>query len=127
MVDHLALLENQGQQCKSAVFESCRDCYGLQTVANNFLASGISLCAISYICFRSPSWQPGVTTDEIDKAAHEAIIDSGAYPSLLGFGGFPKSVSTSINECICNGIPNSRVLKVRFRCQYVLASVDALK
>lgn len=55
--------------------------------------------------------RPGVTTDEIDKAAHEAIIDSGAYPSLLGFGGFPKSVSTSINECICNGIPNSRALK----------------
>lgn len=29
-------------------------------------------------------WQPGVTTDEIDKAAHEAIVDSGAYLSLLG-------------------------------------------
>jgi hypothetical protein len=68
---------------------------------------------LTYAC-----WQPGVTTDEIDKAAHEAIIDSGAYPSLLGFGGFPKSVSTSINECICNGIPNSRALKVRFLCQY---------
>ncbi|XP_024383176.1 methionine aminopeptidase 1D, chloroplastic/mitochondrial isoform X2 [Physcomitrium patens] len=55
--------------------------------------------------------RPGVTTDELDKAAHDAIIDSGAYPSLLGFGGFPKSVSTSVNECICNGIPNSRPLQ----------------
>lgn len=54
-----------------------------------------------------------MTTDQIDKAAHEAIVDSGAYPSLLGFGGFPKSVSTSINECICHGIPNSRAVKVR--------------
>ena len=75
------------------------------------------LCAIADVS-SGPCWQPGVTTDEIDKAAHEAIIDSGAYPSLLGFGGFPKSVSTSINECICNGIPNSRALRVRYLYHY---------
>lgn len=66
--------------------------------------------------------QPGVTTDELDKAAHDAIIDSGAYPSLLGFGGFPKSVSTSVNECICNGIPNSRPLQVWSPCQRIWVS-----
>ncbi|CAH9084162.1 unnamed protein product [Cuscuta europaea] len=55
--------------------------------------------------------KPGVTTDEIDQAVHQMIIDNGAYPSPLGYGGFPKSVCTSVNECICHGIPDSRPLK----------------
>lgn len=57
-------------------------------------------------------WQPGITTDDIDQAVHQMIIDNGAYPSPLGYGGFPKSVCTSVNECICHGIPDSRVLEV---------------
>lgn len=54
--------------------------------------------------------KPSVTTDEIDRAVHQMIIDAGAYPSPLGYGGFPKSVCTSVNECICHGIPDSRAL-----------------
>ena len=52
----------------------------------------------------------GVTTDIIDKAVHKMIIEAGAYPSPLNYGGFPKSVCTSVNECICHGIPDSRPL-----------------
>ncbi|KAI0499079.1 hypothetical protein KFK09_019980 [Dendrobium nobile] len=55
--------------------------------------------------------KPGLTTDEIDKAVHQMIINNGAYPSPLGYGGFPKSVCTSVNECICHGIPDSRKLE----------------
>ncbi|PPS00855.1 hypothetical protein GOBAR_AA19808 [Gossypium barbadense] len=55
--------------------------------------------------------KPGITTDEIDEAVHQMIIDNGAYPSPLGYGGFPKSVCTSVNECICHGIPDSRPLE----------------
>ncbi|KAL0382181.1 UNVERIFIED_CONTAM: Methionine aminopeptidase 1D, chloroplastic/mitochondrial [Sesamum calycinum] len=55
--------------------------------------------------------KPGIATDEIDEAVHQMIIDNGAYPSPLGYGGFPKSVCTSVNECICHGIPDSRVLE----------------
>ncbi|CAL0311545.1 unnamed protein product [Lupinus luteus] len=55
--------------------------------------------------------KPGITTDEIDQAVHQMIIDNGAYPSPLGYGGFPKSVCTSVNECICHGIPDSRALQ----------------
>ncbi|EEE67066.1 hypothetical protein OsJ_24030 [Oryza sativa Japonica Group] len=55
--------------------------------------------------------KPLATTDEIDRAVHQMIIDAGAYPSPLGYGGFPKSVCTSVNECICHGIPDSRVLQ----------------
>ncbi|XP_043715983.1 methionine aminopeptidase 1B, chloroplastic isoform X2 [Telopea speciosissima] len=55
--------------------------------------------------------RPSATTDEIDKAVHKMIIDAGAYPSPLGYGGFPKSVCTSVNECMCHGIPDSRQLQ----------------
>jgi len=55
--------------------------------------------------------RPGVKTDDIDKAVHQMVIERGAYPSPLRYGGFPKSVCTSINECICHGIPDSRPLE----------------
>ena len=79
----------------------------------------------------SASPQPGITTDEIDRAVHEKIIQAGAYPSPLGYYGFPKSICTSVNEvvyviplrvlllifCLCrsslsvHGIPDSRKLQ----------------
>ena len=54
---------------------------------------------------------PGVTTDEIDRVGHEFLLDHGAYPSTLGYRGFPKSLCTSVNEVICHGIPDSRRLE----------------
>src|SRR6185312_11864900 len=54
---------------------------------------------------------PGVTTDELDRIAHEYMVDHGAYPSTLGYKGFPKSCCTSLNEVICHGIPDSTVLE----------------
>jgi len=53
---------------------------------------------------------PGVTTDELDALCHEEIIRRGAYPSPLNYGGFPKSLCTSVNEVICHGIPDDRAL-----------------
>ncbi|XWS29862.1 hypothetical protein CRYUN_Cryun24cG0066500 [Craigia yunnanensis] len=61
--------------------------------------------------------KPGITTDEIDQAVHKMIIDNGAYPSPLGYGGFPKSVCTSVNECICYGIPILVHLSTHFHLQ----------
>ncbi|MGU3433482.1 type I methionyl aminopeptidase [Actinomycetes bacterium M1A6_2h] len=54
---------------------------------------------------------PGITTDELDRIAHEYMIDHGAYPSTLGYKGFPKSCCTSLNEVICHGIPDSTVIQ----------------
>ena len=54
---------------------------------------------------------PGVTTDELDRIAHAYMVDHRAYPSDLGYRGFPKSLCTSINEVICHGIPDSTVLR----------------
>ena len=55
--------------------------------------------------------RPGITTDELDKIAHEFIIANGAYPSTLGYRGYPKSICSSINEVICHGIPDNTVLE----------------
>jgi len=54
--------------------------------------------------------KPGVTTDELDRVGHEFMCDHGAYPSTLGYKGYPKSLCTSVNEVICHGIPDSTVL-----------------
>ena len=54
---------------------------------------------------------PGVTTDELDRIGHEYLIDHHAYPSTLGYRGFPKSLCTSVNEVVCHGIPDSTVLQ----------------
>ncbi|MBO1754495.1 type I methionyl aminopeptidase [Allobranchiibius sp. CTAmp26] len=53
---------------------------------------------------------PGVTTDELDRIGHEYVLDHGAYPSTLGYRGFPKSLCTSVNEVVCHGIPDDRPL-----------------
>jgi methionyl aminopeptidase len=55
--------------------------------------------------------EPGVTTDELDRIGHEYLVAHGAYPSTLGYRGFPKSLCTSVNEVICHGIPDSRVIQ----------------
>jgi methionyl aminopeptidase len=54
---------------------------------------------------------PGVTTDELDQIGHEFMLDHGAYPSTLGYRGFPKSLCTSLNEVICHGIPDDTVVR----------------
>ncbi|MCF8531028.1 MAG: type I methionyl aminopeptidase [Candidatus Nanopelagicales bacterium] len=54
---------------------------------------------------------PGVTTDMLDKIGHEYLCDHGAYPSTLGYRGYPKSLCSSLNEVICHGIPDSTVLE----------------
>ncbi|WP_400998348.1 type I methionyl aminopeptidase [Agromyces sp. GXQ0307] len=54
--------------------------------------------------------RPGVTTDELDRIAHEYVVAHGAYPSTLGYRGYPKSSCTSVNEVICHGIPDDTVL-----------------
>ena len=55
--------------------------------------------------------KPGVTTDELDRIAHDFIISQGAYPSTLGYRGYPKSICSSLNEVICHGIPDNTVLE----------------
>ncbi|UQN30708.1 type I methionyl aminopeptidase [Brachybacterium kimchii] len=54
---------------------------------------------------------PGATTDDIDAVVHDVMVSHGAYPSTLGYLGFPKSCCTSLNEVVCHGIPDSTVMQ----------------
>ena len=55
---------------------------------------------------------PGVTTKQLDTIAYTFICDHGATPAFLGYGGFPASICTSINDQVCHGIPSAQdVLK----------------
>lgn len=51
----------------------------------------------------------GMTTKDLDKLAHSFIVKCGAKPSFLGYGGFPASICTSINEQVVHGIPSDKV------------------
>ena len=56
------------------------------------------------------SVRSGMTTEELDEIAHNKAVELGAYPSPLNYHGFPKSLCTSVNEIVCHGIPDDRVL-----------------
>jgi methionyl aminopeptidase len=55
--------------------------------------------------------RPGITTDELDAVGHEYLIAHDAYPSTLGYRGYPKSLCSSLNEVICHGIPDTTTLQ----------------
>ena len=55
--------------------------------------------------------KPGVTPLELDKVAEEYIRSQGAVPGFLGYGGFPNSLCTSVNEQVVHGIPSDTPLK----------------
>jgi methionyl aminopeptidase len=55
--------------------------------------------------------RPGVTTEELDRIAHDYVVSHDAYPSTLGYRGYPKSICSSVNEVICHGIPDDTVLE----------------
>ena len=65
--------------------------------------------------FIRPHVQPGVTTDQLDKLAHEYTVGHGHIPACLGYEGhkkpYPKTICTSINEVVCHGIPDETVLQ----------------
>ena len=53
---------------------------------------------------------PGISTAQLDKIAEEYIRDNGAVPGFLGYGGFPKSICTSVNDQVVHGIPSDKVI-----------------
>lgn len=54
---------------------------------------------------------PGVTTNKIDSVAKEFILDNGARPACLGYGGFPGAVCMEVNEIVVHGFPSSYALR----------------
>jgi len=73
--------------------------------------------AAEVLDYLTPFVKPGVTTNELDKLAHDLITQvQGAIPAPLnyqpsGYTPYPKSICTSINHQVCHGIPNDKALK----------------
>ena len=53
----------------------------------------------------------GITTNELDRVADDFIRTHNALPAPLNYNGFPKSICTSLNECVCHGVPDETILK----------------
>ena len=54
---------------------------------------------------------PGVTTGQLDEFIHKFITDRGAYPTFLGYGGFPGAACISVNDQVIHGIPGALALR----------------
>lgn len=54
--------------------------------------------------------KPGVSTRHLDKIAESIIRAEGAVPSFLGYGGFPGSICSSINDVVVHGIPSKKAV-----------------
>lgn len=55
--------------------------------------------------------KPGINTLLLDKLAYEFILDHGARPAFLNYGGFPNSLCISPNEQVVHGFPSNYVIK----------------
>ncbi|MCY4321852.1 MAG: type I methionyl aminopeptidase, partial [Bdellovibrionaceae bacterium] len=66
--------------------------------------------AAQVLVFIEEHIQPGLSTQKLDELCHDFIISHGAIPAPLNYNGFPKSICTSINSCICHGVPDSTIL-----------------
>ena len=58
-----------------------------------------------------PYIKEGITTLELDHLAEDFIRSQDATPSFKGYGGFPGSICTSINNQVVHGIPGKTKLK----------------
>ncbi|CAM3148449.1 Methionine aminopeptidase 2 [Corynebacterium gottingense] len=83
----------------------------VQTVETVERMREASKIAANALAVAGAAVEPGVTTDEIDRIAHEFMCDHGAYPSTLGYRGFTKSCCVSLNEIVCHGIPDTTVIE----------------
>lgn len=53
----------------------------------------------------------GITTNELDKIAYDFAMAKEVIPAPLNYHGYPKSICTSVNHCICHGLPDETPLK----------------
>lgn len=63
------------------------------------------------LAFVGTKIQAGMTTKDLDVLIERFIRSEGAYPSCLGYGGFPASACISVNDMVVHGIPDERVIR----------------
>ena len=77
--------------------------HGPEGVAGMRRAGRLAAETLDYL---TPRVRPGVTTEELDRLAHDFIVARQAIPAPLNYRGFPKSICTSVNHVVCHGIPS---------------------
>lgn len=55
--------------------------------------------------------RPGISTEQLNRIADDLTLSLGARSAPLGYRGYPKSICTSVNHCICHGLPGDYVLQ----------------
>lgn len=85
-------------------------------------AAALSLAGRMIEAGGSPSSPSHLTTDAVDRAVHAFLLSRGAYPSPLGYHGFPRSVCVAVNECAAHGVPDGALL---YRGDLVTVDVTA--
>lgn len=70
--------------------------------AGEIVADVLELCAARA--------KPGVTTEEIDRAAEDFTRERGGIPLFKGYRGFPATICASVNSEVVHGIPGPRKL-----------------
>lgn len=71
-----------------------------------------SRLAAATLAYTAGFIKPGISTEKLNTIAHKYIVDHHAIPAPLNYGGFPKSICTSINNVVCHGIPSpGQILK----------------
>ncbi len=53
---------------------------------------------------------PGATTKDLDDAARKVLAEHGAKSNFLGYGGFPATICTSVNDVVVHGIPDTETV-----------------
>ncbi|MFI8350867.1 type I methionyl aminopeptidase [Streptomyces sp. NPDC085596] len=53
---------------------------------------------------------PGATTKDLDDVARKVLDEHGAKSNFLGYGGFPATICTSVNDVVVHGIPSEDVV-----------------
>ncbi|MBT2382555.1 type I methionyl aminopeptidase [Streptomyces sp. ISL-11] len=53
---------------------------------------------------------PGATTKDLDDVARKVLAEHGAKSNFLGYGGFPATICTSVNEVVVHGIPDTKTV-----------------
>jgi methionyl aminopeptidase len=73
-------------------------------------AAGLVVAEIHRRC--AAASVPGATTKDLDDIAAQTLAEHGAKPNFLGYGGFPATICTSVNDVVVHGIPDrATVLK----------------
>ncbi len=83
----------------------------VKTASDIKMMEKVCQLAAQTLVYASKYVRPGITTNELDKIVYDYTLTHNARPAPLNYHGYPKSICTSVNECICHGLPSDYVLK----------------